>query len=88
MIVIHDTEGKIISVRNSEDWKPAGVPYIIVEPKEGYSITGVDMSGENPSPVWMKNPEEKTTKEALEEVSQQLSMLTDCILEMSETIYA
>lgn len=79
MLYIYDNKGKIISARESADWTPDGVPYMVIEPRDGYALSHIDISGEEHIPVWIAVPRDETTQEVLQAVREQISLIADAV---------
>lgn len=89
MLYIFDNKGRIYyggeRMEGSESFDIQEFPE-----KEGMNIERIDVSGDTPTPVYTEV--EKTKAQIMEEKLQAqeetIQMLTGCMLEMSETLYA
>ncbi len=88
MVVIYDTTGEIIATRADDSSIPRGVPYLVTEVPDGKVITAVDVTAEPNTPIFEDVVVPETLPEKVLAVQEQLAMLTDCILEISEAVYA
>lgn len=90
MLIVYDQKGQIYFMGTGMP-EPEGIPYLRVdEIPEGKYITGIDVSAEPHVPIYAEYPKSETEllKEQLQEQNETIQMLTDCMLEMSEQIYA
>lgn len=79
MLCIYDNSGKIISARESADWTPDGVPYMVIESRDGYTLSHIDVSTDEHTPVWVAEPKIETTQEVLQAVREQISLIADVV---------
>lgn len=90
MLVVYDKKGQIYFMGTGMP-EPEGIPYLRVDNiPEGKYITGIDVSAEPPVPVYAEYPKSETEvlKEKMQAQEKTIQMLTDCVLEMSEQLYA
>lgn len=83
MIVIYDEVGHIYYCAGGDITEPQGLPFIKVTVPDGKILVSVDVSGDEPTPVFQDSPKSEY-EQKLEQLQSQLdylALMTDVTIE-------